>query len=163
MLQGTAFLVREGDALERLAKVSGVAFDKTGTLTYGTPKVVAVKSLSQGETQRHIYALAAAAEQFSEHPLGKAIVRCYKQNAHAPILKATDFEMQLGRGVCAVVEGKRILAGNMDMMKENGIVCQTNSEIQAFLNNGGTITYIAAEDMWHRLSCAGGYDPNRKR
>ncbi|HIS03106.1 MAG TPA: cation-translocating P-type ATPase [Candidatus Pullichristensenella avicola] len=141
------FLVREGDALERLAKVSGVAFDKTGTLTYGTPKVVAVKSLSQGETQRHIYALAAAAEQFSEHPLGKAIVRCYKQNAHAPILKATDFEMQLGRGVCAVVEGKRILAGNMDMMKENGIVCQTNSEIQAFLNNGGTITYIAAEDM----------------
>ena len=140
------FLVREGDALERLAKVSGVAFDKTGTLTYGTPKVVAVKSLSQGETQRHIYALAAAAEQFSEHPLGKAIVRCYKQNAHAPILKATDFEMQLGRGVCAVVEGKRILAGNMDMMKENGIVCQTNSEIQAFLNNGGTITYIAAED-----------------
>lgn len=141
------FLVREGDALERLAKVSGVAFDKTGTLTYGTPKVVAVKSLSQGETQRHIYALAAAAEQFSEHPLGKAIVRCYKQNAHAPILKATDFGMQLGRGVCAVVEGKRILAGNMDMMKENGIVCQTNSEIQAFLNNGGTITYIAAEDM----------------
>ena len=54
--------------------------------------------------------------------------------------------MQLGRGVCAFVNGKRILAGNMDMMNENKIVCQTNSEIQGFLNSGSTVTYIAAEN-----------------
>lgn len=54
--------------------------------------------------------------------------------------------MQLGRGVCAIVDGKRILAGNMDMMNENKIVCKTTSEIQEFLNNGSTITYIAIEN-----------------
>ena len=141
-----SFLVREGDALERLSKVSRVTFDKTGTLTNGKPKVIAVKSLSESYTEQDIYALAAAAEQFSEHPLGKAIVSCYKQNANAPIPKAINFEMQLGRGVCAAVDGKRILAGNMDMMNENKIVCQTISEIQEFLNSGSTITYIAIEN-----------------
>ena len=93
-----SFLVREGDALERLSKVSRVTFDKTGTLTNGKPKVIAVKSLSESYTEQDIYALAAAAEQFSEHPLGKAIVGCYKQNTNAPIPKATDFEMRLGQG-----------------------------------------------------------------
>lgn len=140
------FLVREGDALERLSKVSKITFDKTGTLTYGTPKVIAVKSLSDNYTQQDIYSLAAAAEQFSEHPLGKAIVSCYKQNANSSILTATDFEMQLGRGVCATVDGKRIFAGNKDMMNEKKIIWQTAPEIQEFLNSGSTITYIAAEN-----------------
>ena len=54
--------------------------------------------------------------------------------------------MQLGRGVCAVVDGKRILAGNIDMISENKIACKTNPEIQGFLNSGSTVTYIAAEN-----------------
>lgn len=141
-----SFLVREGDALERLSKVLKITFDKTGTLTYGTPKVVAAKSLSDNYTEQDIYSLAAAAEQFSEHPLGKAIVNCYKQHTDTPISNATDFEMQLGRGVCAVVDGKRILAGNIDMISENKIACKTNPEIQGFLNSGSTVTYIAAEN-----------------
>ena len=141
-----SFLVREGDALERLSKVLKITFDKTGTLTYGTPKVVAAKSLSDNYTEQDIYSLAAAAEQFSEHPLGKAIVNCYKQHTDTPISNATDFEMQLGRGVCAVVDGKRILAGNIDMISENKIVCKTNPEIQGFLNSGSTVTYIATEN-----------------
>lgn len=72
------FLVREGDALERLAKVSKITFDKTGTLTYGTPKVIAVESISD-YGKEEIYTLVASAEQLSEHPLGKAIVQCYKK------------------------------------------------------------------------------------
>ena len=141
-----SFLVREGDALERLSKVSRVTFDKTGTLTNGKPKVIAVKSLSESYTEQDIYALAAAAEQFSEHPLGKAIVSCYKQNADAPIPKATDFEMQLGQGVCAVVDGKRIVAGKLDMANGKKNTYQTNPEIQGFLNDGSTITYIFSDD-----------------
>lgn len=73
------FLVREGDALERLAKAKVIAFDKTGTLTYGTPEVVAVESASEAFEKNEIYRLAASAEQLSEHPLGKAIVSCYKK------------------------------------------------------------------------------------
>ena len=64
------FLVREGDALERLARVKVIAFDKTGTLTYGTPEVVAVKSGSDAYSESELYRLAAAAERLSEHPLG---------------------------------------------------------------------------------------------
>ena len=64
------FLVREGDALERLASVSKIAFDKTGTLTYGTPQVVAVRGLDGGMDEDTVYRLAAAAESLSEHPLG---------------------------------------------------------------------------------------------
>ena len=74
------FLVREGDALERLSAVSKIMFDKTGTLTYGRPKVTAVKSVS-AYTADEIYSFAAAAEQMSEHPLGKAIVCCYGKKA----------------------------------------------------------------------------------
>lgn len=100
------FLVREGDALERLAKVSKITFDKTGTLTYGTPKVTAVESVSAyGEDD--IFALAAAAEQFSEHPLGKAIVKCYG----GKLQTARAFQMIPGEGVTAWVDGKQIKAG----------------------------------------------------
>ena len=69
------FLIREGDALERLASVKRIAFDKTGTLTYGRPEVTAVRSLSSDWTEEQLFAFAAAAEQFSEHPLGKAVMR----------------------------------------------------------------------------------------
>ena len=68
------FLVREGDALERLAQVTRICFDKTGTLTFGTPKVTAVQSVSPDHSEQEIYMLAAAAERNSEHPLGKALV-----------------------------------------------------------------------------------------
>ena len=69
------FLVREGDALERLAQVSQVAFDKTGTLTYGKPQVAAVESFSPDISSEKLYLLAAEAELRSEHPLGKAVVQ----------------------------------------------------------------------------------------
>uniref|UniRef100_UPI0025EED18D heavy metal translocating P-type ATPase n=1 Tax=uncultured Intestinimonas sp. TaxID=1689265 RepID=UPI0025EED18D len=69
-------LVREGDALERLAKISLVAFDKTGTLTLGVPQVSAVESFLPGVSRDQLYTWAAAAERRSEHPLGKAVVRC---------------------------------------------------------------------------------------
>ena len=60
------FLVREGDALERLAAVSKITFDKTGTLTYGTPKVIGVKSLIDDYCKNGLYAYCAAAERMSE-------------------------------------------------------------------------------------------------
>ena len=56
------FLVREGDALERLSKANVIAFDKTGTLTYGTPEVVVVESVSEAFDESEIYRLAASAE-----------------------------------------------------------------------------------------------------
>ncbi len=77
------FLVREGDALERLARTKVIAFDKTGTLTCGTPEVVAVQSSSETFSPDEVYRLAASAEQLSEHPLGKAIVSCCRKTGAA--------------------------------------------------------------------------------
>ena len=114
------FLVREGDALERLARVNVITFDKTGTLTYGTPKVVAAISNIKNYNNNDIYRLTASAEQLSEHPLGKAIVNCCKKEG-AVLSKAEDFQMIPGRGVCAVVDGKMVLAGNPELLKENGV------------------------------------------
>ena len=114
------FLVREGDALERLAKAKIIAFDKTGTLTYGTPEVVAVVSVSEACGKDELYRLAASAEQLSEHPLGKAIVRCCRRDGGA-LAEAQDFRMIPGRGVRAQVEGKTILAGSPELLREQGV------------------------------------------
>ena len=106
------FLVREGDALERLADVKKIAFDKTGTLTRGVPEVVEVVSISRC-SESELLSLAAAAEQFSEHPLGRAIVRCRQRQAPGKPLTASDFRMVPGQGVAATADGKRVRAANL--------------------------------------------------
>ncbi|MDO5387879.1 MAG: cation-translocating P-type ATPase [Clostridia bacterium] len=142
------FLVREGDGLERLASIKKIAFDKTGTLTYGIPKVVGVKSLSKHYNQDKIYALAAAAEQYSEHPLGKAITASYKSENKNEIIAAQDFKMLPGRGISAKVENKTILAGNLKMLEEYHIDININPEIKDFLNKGCTLTYVAIDGIF---------------
>lgn len=74
------FLVKEGDALERLAAVKRIAFDKTGTLTYGKPEVIAVRGLDGGMDEDTVYRLAAVAESLSEHPLSKRMMRTIRLN-----------------------------------------------------------------------------------
>lgn len=138
------FLVREGDALERLAKVSKITFDKTGTLTFGTPKVIAVESVSAFEKD-DIFALTAAAEQFSEHPLGKAIVKCYGRKPQA----AAEFRMIPGEGVTAKADGKRIKAGNLKMITGNGDISLSPSLVsgtERYLNEGSTVIYVAVDE-----------------
>lgn len=139
------FLVRQGDALERLAKAKVIAFDKTGTLTYGTPEVVAVEAVNAQYTKEEIYHLAASAEQLSEHPLGKAIVSCYKKEEKASFAAAEDFQMIPGRGVIATVEDKTLLAGNTKLLAEHNITMQPRTEIAEYMKQGCTITYVAID------------------
>lgn len=141
------FLVREGDALERLAKVKKVAFDKTGTLTYGTPEVSAVKCVNKKYTEEQIFALAASAEQYSEHPLGKAIVRCYKQKNNDNLLQTEEFQMIPGRGVSAMVDKSSVLAGNREMLSERWIEVhkETQDEIESYIQQGSTVIFVAVE------------------
>ena len=141
------FLVREGDALERLAKVKKVAFDKTGTLTYGTPEVSAVKCVNKKYIEEQIFALAASAEQYSEHPLGKAIVRCYKQKNKDNLLQTEEFQMIPGRGVSAMVDKSSVLAGNREMLSERSIEVhkETQDEIESYVQQGSTVIFVAVE------------------
>ncbi len=139
------FLVREGDALERLAGVKVVAFDKTGTLTYGTPEVVAAVSVLPELPQETLYRLAASAEQLSEHPLGKAIVRGCKKSG-AALAAAEDFHMIPGRGVSACVEGRRVLAGNPELLREQGV--PMTEDAGDYLTQGCTVTYLAVDGVY---------------
>lgn len=135
------FLVREGDALERLSSVTKITFDKTGTLTYGTPEVTAVKSVSD-YTEEEIYFFAAAAEQMSEHPLGKAVVRCYRKKPAA----CEDFQMRPGEGVTATVCGKVVKAGNLKLLKETLFSRTLATGAGRYLNEGSTVIYVAVDD-----------------
>ena len=141
------FLVREGDALERLAQVGRVAFDKTGTLTYGTPQVIAVESVSEQFTADAVFRLAAAAEQLSEHPLGKAVVSSYKKRYDGEIPQPQQFEMIPGRGVCAGADGMTILAGNPELFAQNGMAVpeEVKKEAENYLKKGCTVIYIAVD------------------
>ena len=138
------FLVREGDALERLAKARVIAFDKTGTLTYGTPEVVAVVSVTDALSQDEVYRLAASAERLSEHPLGKAIVRCRRRDGGA-LAEAQAFRMIPGLGVRAQVEGKTILAGSPELLREQGVPLEAPAAADAYLREGYTVTYVAVD------------------
>lgn len=140
------FLVREGDALERLASVKMVAFDKTGTLTYGTPKVAAVRSVSDSFSKAEIYKLAASAEQLSEHPLGKAVISSYKQTGKTELYDINEFKMIPGRGVSVTINGKRILAGNPELLLDNAVKPYNNEASEEFLEEGCTVIYIAADN-----------------
>ena len=139
------FLVREGDALERLAGVSKMTFDKTGTLTYGTPQVTVVKSVNRVYKEEQLYRLCAAAEQMSEHPLGKAVVSCYKASYNNETLpKVQNFSMIPGRGVKCSAEGMEVLAGNLEMLYDNGIGVDDKvlEEAEGWLKQGCTIIYL---------------------
>ena len=142
------FLVREGDALERLAAVRRIAFDKTGTLTYGTPRVVAVASTLPDLDRMGLYALAAGAEQLSEHPLGKAVVAGYREENSGEIAPAESFEMLPGRGVSAVVDGRRVLAGNPQLLADHGVAVSPDAERQRLLEEGATMIYVAADGVF---------------
>lgn len=141
------FLVREGDALERLAQVDRCAFDKTGTLTLGTPRVVAVKSIMDGLADDELYRLAAGAEQLSEHPLGKAVVMSLMESGKAAPKDIEDFRMLPGRGVTARVEGHTVMAGNLELLREQGIL-DTGGLADAaasYLEGGRTVICCAVD------------------
>lgn len=137
------FLVREGDALERLASVKKITFDKTGTLTNGVPVVTAYKSLVSGVSDDELWQLTASAENLSEHPLGKAITKGYKEKGGS-LLHVDDFSMVTGRGVTAVIGGKNVLAGNSKMLKDNQIELPQPliDEVMPFFEGGATVIYV---------------------
>ena len=153
-------LVRSGDGLERLSKVTSLAFDKTGTLTYGKPEVteILLAENAGGEeniSREELLRLAAGAEKFSEHPLGKAIVSYYKkleqegknaqeqpQSWARPEPEVKDFALVAGKGVRAVVDGKLIFAGKAEYMEEiteNPLV----EEAEKLKGQGATVIFVA--------------------
>ena len=142
------FLVREGDALERLAGAKVVAFDKTGTLTRGVPEVAEVRSVHPALSGRDLYRLAACAEQLSEHPLGKAVVSGWRKTEGEVLPTTEDFQMLPGRGVSVLAEGRRVLAGNGALLRDHGVEFAVPPEAEAALARGCTAVYLAVDGVF---------------
>ena len=134
-------LIRSGAAMEQISKVDRITFDKTGTITYGVPSVKSVKSVS-GYGDEEIYRICAVAEKGSEHPLGRAIVRSYGR----PIGDPVDFMMIPGKGISCTVEGKKVLAGNIPMMVENGIIGD-EGDVAGYLCDGDITVFVSIDGV----------------
>jgi heavy metal translocating P-type ATPase len=105
-------LVKSAVVMEQLGATTRVAFDKTGTLTEGTPRLTGITILpGAGLGEREVLALAAAAENPSEHPLGRAIAAAAHE-AGLAIAPADDFTSAPGRGVSALIRGHRVEIGS---------------------------------------------------
>ncbi len=144
-------LIRQGDALERLAKVKRIAFDKTGTLTYGKPSVSRVESCVSGIDDGRLLALAASAELRSEHPLGKAIVAEYRQTKGKSPIEPEMFQLLPGRGVAATIQGYEIFAGNEAMMADHGFVLTEPLAKSASIAKADGSTVIYMMDRHHPI------------
>jgi len=138
-------LIREGDALERLAKVTRIAFDKTGTLTYGKPAVVAIESFNPDVSSEKLLTITASAELRSEHPLGKAIVSHFKATSKTTLEDPQEFTLIAGRGVKSMISGDTIFAGNAELLNENSIIISKDimDKASVYKNEGSTIIYVA--------------------
>lgn len=137
-------LVKHAEALERLAGATTVLIDKTGTLTEGRPRVVAVQPVA-GVREDELLALAAAAEQPSEHPLARAIVQAARERGLV-LAPATEFSAEPGLGVSATIAGRRVRVGRP---MENNAPVETPS----------TATLVAIESAGTRLGTLALADP----
>ena len=141
-----SFLVREGDALERLASVSQVTFDKTGTLTLGTPQVKLVERLLPDVSRDALYAWTAGASLRAAPPGALAGVPRWRAEAGAAPPVAADFQMLPGRGVSATVAGHHLIAGNRELLTEENVPWESLSRAAVpALEQGCTVIYVAVD------------------
>ena len=137
-------LIKSAEALEILHHINTVVLDKTGTVTDGKPRVTDLRPAS-GVSEAEFLRLAASAEALSEHPLAKAVVEHAAEQGIA-LASADNFTATPGGGVEALVEGKRLLAGNRRMMESRGVdVSSLDGEAQALAEAGKTPLYFVSD------------------
>ena len=137
-------LVRDAEALERLAEADLLVVDKTGTLTEGRPALTDIIPLGNVDRTR-LLALAAALERSAQHPLAEAVVEA-AEAAGAPYLAAGNVESVAGRGVHGQVEGHAVVLGNAAMMQAQGIPLGEHARQARGLEDAGkTAMYVAVD------------------
>jgi Cu2+-exporting ATPase len=138
-------LVKNRLALERMRTVDAVLFDKTGTLTTGQHAVTGLVVV--GVSERELLANAAAAEADSEHPLARAIVRAAEEQG-VDVPTASGFRSITGRGVEALVDGRRVAVGGPALLRERqldepeAVVAST----AAWRSRGASVLHVVVDD-----------------
>ena len=137
-------LIKNTEALERMEKVDTLVVDKTGTLTEGRPAVVKIVT-ADGFKEAELLRLTAGLERASEHPLALAIVNAATERNIA-IPTVSDFDSPTGKGAVGVVEGKRIMAGNLAFLAEAGIDASTLTDQADQLRADGATAILISVD-----------------
>lgn len=135
-------LIKSAESLETAHLIDTIVLDKTGTITEGKPKVASVYSLID---EKQLFYLAASAEKRSEHPLSLAIVDKAKELG-VDISSGSDFEAISGRGIKCTVDGRNIVAGNKELISENGINDEKIFEKADEFSSKGQTPLIFASD-----------------
>lgn len=137
-------LIKDAEALERMARVDTVIVDKTGTLTEGKPKLTDVVALD-GHDETEVLSLAAALERGSEHPLAEAIVEGARDRG-AEVGRSDDFDAVTGKGVRGSVGGRPVALGNRAMMAELDIATDAAEETADGLRAAGKTAMFVSVD-----------------
>ncbi len=138
-------LIKSGEALETAHKVDTVVLDKTGTITEGKPVVTDIITY-EGFDKNRLLAIAASAEQGSEHPLGEAIVK-EAENQNLEAFNVETFTAIPGHGIEAAIDGKNILMGNLKLMTDRSLdIGQSGDDAERLAKEGKTPMYISVED-----------------
>ena len=136
-------LIKDAEALERMARVDTVIVDKTGTLTEGKPTLTDVVALQGDEAE--VLGLAAALERGSEHPLAEAIVAGARDRGLSPG-SAADFEAVTGKGVRGTVDGRNVALGNPAMMQDLGLdTGDAEARADTLRADGKTAMFVAVD------------------
>jgi len=139
-------LIRNGEALERAHQINTVLLDKTGTLTRGEPVVTDIIS-ANSFSQEEVLQLAASAEHTSEHPLGEAVVKAALEKK-LELSPSSDFNAIPGQGIEAMVDGKKLLLGNLTLMKERGFSLNVlEKEAAELLEGGKTVMFLGRDSQ----------------
>lgn len=131
-------LVKDAHALEQAKSITMVVFDKTGTLTNGRPDLVQLTTFDGDETT--VLQQAAALQQYSEHPLAKAILS-KAADANIPLLTANDFQLVAGRGISAQLNGDSLFLGSSRWMTELGLTLP----LAAIDTAAATVSWLARQ------------------
>lgn len=130
-------LVKGSNYLEALAQTEIVVFDKTGTLTQGVFEVQEIHP--QGISKDELLEIAAYAESFSNHPISSSLKRAYGKDIDTTLI--SDVEEISGHGISVEVEGKKVLAGNVELMKKSGIDYSKDEIV-------GTVVHVALDGAY---------------
>ncbi len=136
-------LIKGGEYLEKVERLTTVVFDKTGTLTKGLPAVTDIFPASLPEA--HLLRVAASAEKGSEHPLADAIVR-YARERGIQVAEPKGFQALPGFGVLATIEGHEIAIGNRRLMEKAAVsVAPVESTLRKLEAEGKTVILLAID------------------
>ncbi len=137
-------LIKNAEALERLAAVDTLIVDKTGTLTEGKPRLTSVLA-APGVSDRDLLHAVASLERASEHPLAAAVVAGAHERGIEPD-DVREFDSLTGRGVAGRVGAKSVLVGNATLMRERGVdVGPLEAEAERLRREGQTVMFAAID------------------